>query len=100
MSKLEDLQPGLRLDGVIPAEIITVIAVQWHGADALELTYKTAGGGLGQQVVFRKDEGKLARRADRQPRLRRPGCDFKLVAEAPADLARRPVRPDAGGRDQ
>ena len=39
--------------------MITVIYAQWHGADALELTYKTAAGGLGQQVLFRKDEDKL-----------------------------------------
>ena len=56
---LEELKPGLRIDGLIPAEVITVIAAQWHGTDALELTYKTAAGALGQQVVFRKDEGRL-----------------------------------------
>ncbi|MCX4783118.1 hypothetical protein [Streptomyces sp. NBC_01264] len=57
---LEELKPGLRIDGVIPAEVVTVIAAQWHGANALELTYKTAQGGLDQRVVFRKDEEKLS----------------------------------------
>src|SRR5690242_17377625 len=56
---LEELKPGLRIEGLIPAELITVIYAQWHGSDALELTYKTAAGSLGQQVVFRKDEDKL-----------------------------------------
>ena len=37
MSKLEDLQPGLRLAGVIPGQNVAVIAVQPHGADAIEL---------------------------------------------------------------
>ena len=36
MSKLEDLQPGLRLAGVIPGQNVSVIAVQPHGGDAIE----------------------------------------------------------------
>ena len=44
VSKLEDLQPGLRLAGVIPGQDVAVMAVQPHGADAIELTYKTGEG--------------------------------------------------------
>lgn len=79
---LEGLKPGLRVEGLIPAEIVTVIAVQWHGASALELTYKTTSGALGQQVVFRDDEDKLsiARRGGRP--FDANATDFKLVAEA------------------
>jgi hypothetical protein len=44
MSKLEDLQPGLQLAGVIPGQTVSVIAVQLHGSDVVELTYKTAEG--------------------------------------------------------
>ena len=79
---LEELKPGLRIDGLIPAEVITVIAVQWHGSAALELTYKTAAGGLGQQVVFRKDEGKLAVAQSGSRAFDATASDFKLVAEA------------------
>ena len=42
MSNLEDLKPGLHLAGVIPGQNVSVIAVQSHGVDAIELTYKTA----------------------------------------------------------
>lgn len=38
MSKLEDLHPGLRLARVIPGQNVSVIAVQPHGDDAIELT--------------------------------------------------------------
>lgn len=38
--------------------MITVVFAQWHGTDALELTYKTNAGALGQQVIFRKDQDK------------------------------------------
>lgn len=79
---LEELEPGLRIEGLIPAEVLTVIAVQWHGADALELTYKAADGSLGQRVVFRKDEGglRVARSGGRA--FDAPARDFRLAAEA------------------
>lgn len=80
--QLEELKPGLRIDGVIPAEVITVIAAQWHGADALELTYKNASGGLGQQVVFRKDEADLSIAQSGSRAFDATASDFKLVAEA------------------
>ena len=81
MSKLEDLQPGLRLAGVIPGQTVAVIAVQPHGADAVELTYKTAEGDLGQRVLGRDAEAKLAiAQAEARP-LDAAAADFKLVAE-------------------
>lgn len=79
---LEELKPGLRIQGLIPAEVVTVIAVQRHGANALELTYKTTSGLLDQQVVFRKDEGQLeVARTGSRP-FDASASDFKLVAEA------------------
>jgi len=79
---LEELKPGLRLDGLIPAEVVTVIAAQAHGADAVELTYKTTAGHLGQQVVFRKDQGNVSIAASGSRAFDAPASDFKLVAEA------------------
>ncbi|MDR7161767.1 helicase-related protein [Arthrobacter sp. BE255] len=79
---LEELKTGLRLHGLIPAEVVTVIAVQWHGGDALELTYKTTAGGLGQQVVFRKDEDALTVAQTGGRSFDASANDFKIVAEA------------------
>ncbi|MFF0064721.1 DEAD/DEAH box helicase [Streptomyces sp. NPDC005279] len=79
---LEEFKPGLRIDGLIPAEAVTVIAAQWHGANAVELTYKTAGGGLDQRVVFRKDEDKLSVAHSSSRAFDAPASDFQLVAEA------------------
>lgn len=79
---LEELKPGLRIDGLIPAEVITVIYAQWHGTGALELTYKRTNGSLGQQVVFRKDEGKLSIAHTGSRPFDANATDFKLVAEA------------------
>jgi len=79
---LEELKSGVRVEGLIPAEVITVIAAQWHGTDALELTYKNASGGLGQQVVFRKDEDKLSVAQSGSRAFDASASDFKLVAKA------------------
>ncbi|REK81280.1 DUF3883 domain-containing protein [Rhodococcus erythropolis] len=80
--QLENLKTGLRLAGVIPADVVTVIAVQWHGADALELTYKTTAGALGQQVVFRRDQDQLDVAQSGSRPFDAPASDFKLAAEA------------------
>ncbi|MCV7377656.1 helicase [Mycobacterium alsense] len=79
---LEELKPGLRIDGLIPAAVVTVVAAQWHGTDALELTYKTSAGHLGQQVIFRKDQDKLTIAQSGSRPFDAPAADFKLVAEA------------------
>lgn len=79
---LEELKPGLRIDGLIPAQVITVIFAQWHGTDALELTYKTNDGALGQQVVFRKDQDNLTVAQTGSRAFDATATDFKMVAEA------------------
>lgn len=79
---LEELKPGLRVDGLIPAQVITVIAAQWHGSDTVELTYKTTDGNVDQQVVFRQDEGKLSVAQTGSRAFDASASDFKLVAEA------------------
>ncbi len=79
---LEELKPGLRIDGLIPSQVITVIFAQWHGTDALELTYKTNDGALGQQVVFRKDQDNLTVAQTGSRAFDANATDFKMVAEA------------------
>lgn len=79
---LEELKAGLRIAGLIPAEVVTVIAAQSHGADTVELTYKTSAGALDQQVVFRKDQDKLSIAQTGSRAFSAPAADFKLVAEA------------------
>lgn len=80
--RLEDLVSGVRVTGVVPGEAVLVIAGQWHGSDALELTYKTLDGGLRQQVLFRADEVELgASDAGGRP-LDADAHDFRLAAEA------------------
>jgi superfamily II DNA or RNA helicase len=80
--KLEELTSGLRLTGVVPHEVVQVIFAQPHGDNAVEITYKTSAGDLGQRVVFRRDEDQLAVSATGSRPFDAPAADFKLVAEA------------------
>ena len=79
---LEDVEAGHRLAGLTVDEIVAVLAVQRHGADALEVTFKTAGGSLGQRILYRADEHLLSiANATGRP-FNAPASDFKLAAEA------------------
>ncbi|MEU7329802.1 DEAD/DEAH box helicase [Streptomyces parvus] len=79
---LEELKPGLRIDGLVPTEVVTLIAAQPHGRDAVELTFKTAGGALDQRIVFRRDESRLSIAGTGSRAFDAEVRDFKLVAEA------------------
>ena len=59
MSKLEELLTNSALRGVLPDSIVTVVSVQWIGTEALELTYKTASGGVANELLYREDEARL-----------------------------------------
>ena len=50
MSKLEDLTPDTAVRGIRPGSSVTVVSVQWHGADVLTLTYRTPTGQLGEEA--------------------------------------------------
>jgi len=80
--RLEDITPRQRLAGVIPSEVVTVLGAQWFGTTAMELTYQTTAGALGQRVIFRTDEASIdiARAAGRP--FDASASDFKLAAEA------------------
>ena len=80
--KLEDICGGQRLSGVIPGDTVTVIAAQWHGQDAVELTFRSTVGTIAQQILFRGDEQRIqiAQAAGRP--FDAPASDFKLAAEA------------------
>lgn len=80
--KLEELTSGLRLTGVVPHEVVQVIFAQPHGGDAVEITYKTSAGDLGQRVVFRRDEETLAVSTSGSRPFDALATDFKMVAEA------------------
>jgi superfamily II DNA or RNA helicase len=83
MFKLEDLHPGIQVNGVIPQQIATVVDVKWHGSNAVELFYKRADGQPGTQLLYREDEARLdIVQARKTWSFDTEGDLFRLVAEA------------------
>ncbi|TVR57695.1 MAG: DEAD/DEAH box helicase, partial [Candidatus Competibacteraceae bacterium] len=83
MMKLEQLQTHAALRGIVPDALVTVVNVQWFGAEALELTYKTADGKVANELLYRHDEPRLdIVEAGRPWSFDGDGARFRLVSEA------------------
>jgi hypothetical protein len=57
---LEDLTPGVRVTGVLPDRVVTVVATEWHGTQALTLTYRDEHGEVDHELLYRGNERSLA----------------------------------------
>ncbi len=83
MLRLEDLQPHRPVRGILPDSLVTVVAVDWYGDDALALVYKDAAGRLGQETLYRHDEARLEIVEAGLPwSFDGDGARFRLVSEA------------------
>ena len=83
MARLEELTPGASVRGILPDSLVTVIATDWYGGDALKLTYKDAKGGLGDRILYRTDESTFdIAVAGRQWSFDGDGALYRLVSEA------------------
>lgn len=83
MATLESITRGAAVRGILPDSLVTISDVRWIGTVAIEVTYKDAGGRLGNELLYR----------DREPTLEvvetgRPwsfdgdGGLFRLLSEA------------------
>jgi hypothetical protein len=82
MSRLEDLKPNASVQGIMPSGLVTVVNVQWHGSDALELTYKTAEGKVANKLLYRHDEPRIEVVEQGRPwSFDGDGALFRLVSE-------------------
>src|SRR5262249_5776001 len=48
-----------RVLGVLPDRAVTVVAVEWHGTNALTLTYRDDSGRSDHEILYRDAEGRL-----------------------------------------
>ena len=81
--KLEDLQPGATIRGILSDSSITVVNVQWHGSDALTLVYRGSNGRIADEILYRHDEPRLEIvEAGRPWSFDGDGALFRLVSEA------------------
>ena len=83
MARLEELTPGALLRGILPDRLVTVIHVAWYGSEAVELTYKDAGGRPGMVLLYRESEPSLELVSVGRPwSFDGDGRLFRLVSEA------------------
>ncbi len=83
MTRLEELKPRTALRGILPDALVAVVSVQWYGSDALELTYKDPSGRVGNVLLYRHDEPRLAIMEQGRPwGFDGDGALFRLVSEA------------------
>ncbi|MGD0854213.1 MAG: helicase-related protein [Dehalococcoidia bacterium] len=83
MSKLEDLKPNASIRGILPDALITIISVQWYGSDAVNITYKSATGKLGNEILYRDSESRIEIVEQGRPwSFDGNGMLFRLVSEA------------------
>jgi superfamily II DNA or RNA helicase len=80
--KLEDIRKGLTLVGVAPDRHATVVSVDAHGADSVELVYKVDGA-LQERLLTRADEDSIhIAEAQRPFSFDGDGAAFQLACEA------------------
>ncbi len=56
MLRLDQVQTGTQLRGLVADGLATVKSVHWHGDQVLEVIYEDAAGGLGKRLLYRDDE--------------------------------------------
>ena len=83
MLKLEDIQLACAVKGIVPDMLVTVVSIQWHGSEAIELTYKTSTGKVANELIYRHDEPRLELVEKGRPwSFDGDGDLFRLVSEA------------------
>lgn len=56
MARLEDLKRGVKVKGILPSSIVTLVDVEKYGSDAVSVIYRDDSGGTGSRVLFSFDE--------------------------------------------
>ncbi|MBO9604396.1 MAG: DEAD/DEAH box helicase [Paenibacillaceae bacterium] len=83
MVRLEEITVGASLFGIAGGAQVNVVAVQWYGNAALEITFKNARGQLANQLLYREDEDKLGACDNSLPRRFDADANLlRLVSEA------------------
>ena len=84
MARLEDLTKGALVRGVLGDRAVKVVDVEWHGSNAITLTFTDElTGKAGQELLYRDDEPRLTvEQAGRAWSMDADGALFRLVSEA------------------
>ena len=79
----EQLQPGARVQGLLPNHVVTIIQVTLFGSGAASVVHKTNDGHISERVVYTDDLSALELvESGRAWAFDGDGASFKLAAEA------------------
>lgn len=59
MAQLENITVGTKVVGLEGNSQVHVVAVKWHGTNAITVTYKNSAGHVAEQILYREDESRL-----------------------------------------
>ena len=83
MTKLEDLQAGMLVQGLVPSQTVKLLTVQQIGSSAIALVYETVDGKVDKAFRYREDIIDLRIvQTKRDWRFDGDGYTFRLVSEA------------------
>ena len=81
--RLEDLQPGAAVGGLLPNGAAEIVSVQWHGTEALTVIYRPPSGRIAEEILYRHDEERLEVVEQGRPwSFDGDGASYRLVSEA------------------
>ena len=83
MIKLEDLKPGMLVQGLAPSQTVKLLMVQPIGSNAIRLIYETSDGRVDEAFRYREDIANLRIVQTKHDwRFDGEGYTFRLVSEA------------------
>jgi len=83
MARLEEMTPGARVRGVLPDRPVNVVQAEWHGTQALTLTYRDDAGRVDHELLYRSNEAALEIEGEgRAWSFDADGQLFRLASEA------------------
>ena len=89
MAQLEDLTAGAAVRGVLPDRPVSIVATQWFGSDALEVTYRDVQhGSVDSRLLFRAAEHRPPVAAAGQAGALAAPAGDRSVVNSPASIDR------------
>jgi len=81
--KLQEISVGQSLSGIETSRIVSVVATVPHGAEALQLIYRTPEGAIKERLLSQDDEASVdLATAERPFAFDGDGANFQLTCEA------------------
>ena len=83
MTKLEDIKPGSKAQGIIPNILAEIVSVEWIGEQAINVVFRDGNAKIAETTLYRDDEHRLSlEEGGRNWSFDADGALLRLVTEA------------------